>query len=243
MSHEELSPSAAALVAARIGATGAGAMDVNAACSGFVSALTLAAGQVEAGRARTVLVVGADLMTRLTDPTDRGTAALFGDGAGAVLVSACATPGGVGPAVLGRRRHPRPPGRRLARGGDPAHERPRHLPPGGRPALRVDARRRLRSRQARWTTSTSSPSTRPTAGSSPRSASGSASIATRVIDCIDRYGNTSAATIPLALADAHTAGRLEAGSTGAARGVRRRADLGGDRHRVGGPGREAITDA
>ena len=101
MSHDQLSPNAAALVADRIGATAAGAIDVNAACSGFVSALALAAGQVEVGRARTVVVVGADLMSRITDPDDRRTAALFGDGAGAVVVSAGTGSTAIGPSVLG----------------------------------------------------------------------------------------------------------------------------------------------
>ena len=58
-----------------------------AACTGFLSGLSLAAAQVEAGRARHVLVIGADLMSRFVDPDDRRTAALFGDGAGAVVVS------------------------------------------------------------------------------------------------------------------------------------------------------------
>ncbi len=242
MSHEELSPSAAALVASRIGATGAGAMDVNAACSGFVSALTLAAGQVEAGRARTVLVVGADLMTRLTDPTDRGTAALFGDGAGAVLVSACAAPGGVGPAVLG------------------ADGTRGHLVAASREEaiLRMNGHDTFRQAVDRLSESTLAAVS--AAGRSLddidvfafHQANGRILAAVgerlgldreRVIDCIDRYGNTSAATIPLALADAHTAGRLEAGST-----VLLAAFGGGLTWAATvieweAPGREAITDA
>ena len=101
MSHEELTPNAAPLVATRLGAHRAGAIDVGAACSGFVSALALAAAQVESGRARNVLVVGADLMTRMIDPDDRSTAALFGDGAGAVVVGATEHHDGIGPVVLG----------------------------------------------------------------------------------------------------------------------------------------------
>ena len=73
--------------------TAAGAFDVGAACTGFLSGLALAAAQVEAGRARHVLVIGADLMSRFVDPDDRRTAALFGDGAGAVVVGPTDGPG------------------------------------------------------------------------------------------------------------------------------------------------------
>jgi 3-oxoacyl-[acyl-carrier-protein] synthase-3 len=64
-----------------------GAMDLNAACSGFVYALTMAYGLIAIG-ARRLLVIGSDVMTRLTDPHDRDTAILFGDGAGAIVIEA-----------------------------------------------------------------------------------------------------------------------------------------------------------
>ena len=70
-----------------------GAIDVGAACAGFVYALGLAASVVESGRARHVLVVGAETLSRITDPDDRGTAVLFGDGAGACVVSPSTGPG------------------------------------------------------------------------------------------------------------------------------------------------------
>jgi 3-oxoacyl-[acyl-carrier-protein] synthase III len=101
MTPDAVAPNAAPLVAARLGAGRAGALDVGAACTGFLSALALGAAQIESGRAGTVLVVGADLMSRLTDPDDRATAALFADGAGAVVLGASAGPTRVGPAVLG----------------------------------------------------------------------------------------------------------------------------------------------
>jgi 3-oxoacyl-[acyl-carrier-protein] synthase-3 len=81
-------PSTAALVAHRIGARDAAAYDLSAACSGFVYGLAQAAGLVEGGIARTVLVVGAEVLSRITDPTDRGTCILFADGAGGALVTA-----------------------------------------------------------------------------------------------------------------------------------------------------------
>jgi 3-oxoacyl-[acyl-carrier-protein] synthase-3 len=85
---DNLFPSTAALVAHRIGARDAAAYDLSAACSGFVYGLAQAAGLVEGGIARSVLVVGADLMSRITDRTDRGTCILFADGAGGALVTA-----------------------------------------------------------------------------------------------------------------------------------------------------------
>jgi 3-oxoacyl-[acyl-carrier-protein] synthase-3 len=101
MSHDQFAPSAAALAAARLGTRYAGALDVNAACAGFVSALGLAGAQIESGRAESVLVIGADLLSRLTDRDDRSTAGLFGDGAGAVLIRPVTAPGRLGPVVLG----------------------------------------------------------------------------------------------------------------------------------------------
>lgn len=98
-SSEEMSPHAAPMVAADIGAKGAGAMDVSAACTGFLASLTMAAGMVETGRARTVVVIGADALYRFLDKDDRGTAMLFGDGAGAVVLTAVEGPSQVGAAI------------------------------------------------------------------------------------------------------------------------------------------------
>jgi 3-oxoacyl-[acyl-carrier-protein] synthase-3 len=100
ISNDELTPAAAPRVAAELGAGAAAALDVNAACTGFVSALSLACAQVESGRAANVLVIGAELMSRIIDPDDRATAPLFGDGAGAVVVRGAAR-GRIGPVVLG----------------------------------------------------------------------------------------------------------------------------------------------
>jgi 3-oxoacyl-[acyl-carrier-protein] synthase-3 len=86
MSQDELTPNTAPLVAHALGAERAGAIDVGAACTGWLSGLQLASGQVEAGRAERVLLIGAEILTRLTDFEDRKTAALFGDGAGAVVL-------------------------------------------------------------------------------------------------------------------------------------------------------------
>jgi 3-oxoacyl-[acyl-carrier-protein] synthase-3 len=81
-------PAAAPRVAALLGATRAGALDLGAACAGFTYGLALAADTVRAGSADHVLVIGSERFTDILDPFDRGTAFLFGDGAGAALVSA-----------------------------------------------------------------------------------------------------------------------------------------------------------
>ncbi len=85
-----LFPSTACLVQDRLGAKGAWGFDLVAACSGFVYGLTTAAHFVMAGTHRKVLVIGADTMSRVIDYTDRGTCILFGDGAGAMLVEPAA---------------------------------------------------------------------------------------------------------------------------------------------------------
>jgi 3-oxoacyl-[acyl-carrier-protein] synthase III len=98
---DEITPNAAPLVAGLIGAGRAGALDVGAACTGWVSALAMACGQIESGRAGQALVVGADFLSRFLDFSDRDTAPLFADGAGAAVVSATDSPTGrVGPIVL-----------------------------------------------------------------------------------------------------------------------------------------------
>jgi 3-oxoacyl-[acyl-carrier-protein] synthase-3 len=100
MSPDEVTPGTAPLVAAALGANGTGALDVNAACSGFISGVSMATGLIESRRAERVLVVGADILSRLTDFDDRKTAALFGDGAGAVVLGPGDGVKGIGPVVL-----------------------------------------------------------------------------------------------------------------------------------------------
>ena len=81
-------PSTACLLQARLGANGCPAFDVNAACSGFLFALSTADKFIRSGDCRNVLVVGAETLTRLVDWNDRTTCVLFGDGAGAVVLQA-----------------------------------------------------------------------------------------------------------------------------------------------------------
>ncbi len=81
-------PSSACLLQARLGVVGCGAFDVNAACSGFLYALSVADKFIKSGDAKTVLVVGAETLTRMVDWSERTTCVLFGDGAGAVVLKA-----------------------------------------------------------------------------------------------------------------------------------------------------------
>jgi 3-oxoacyl-[acyl-carrier-protein] synthase-3 len=86
-------PSTACLIQHRLGAAGCPAFDVNAACSGFVYALTVADKFIRSGAARTALVIGSETLTRMVDWDDRTTCVLFGDGAGAVVLKADAETG------------------------------------------------------------------------------------------------------------------------------------------------------
>ena len=94
-------PSTACLVQDALGASSAAAFDLSAGCSGFVYGLGVAANMIEAGAYQTVLVIGAETLSRITDWTDRNTCVLFGDGAGAVLLQANGAEGGVLSTVLG----------------------------------------------------------------------------------------------------------------------------------------------
>ncbi|MFN8163507.1 MAG: beta-ketoacyl-ACP synthase 3 [Solirubrobacterales bacterium] len=208
-SNDELMPGAAPRVAAAIGAERAGAFDVNAACTGFVSALAVACGQIESGRAANVLVVGADLMTQLIDPDDRATAAVFGDGAGAVLMRG-AGEGRIGPIVLGA---------------DGANAE-LIFTPRATGLTRMDGHETFRHAVDRMSEVTTAAAA--AAGVSLaeidvfvyhqanarilRSVGDRLGLPSeRVVDSIRHFGNTSAASIPLALEDARLAGDLAPG--------------------------------
>jgi len=85
---DETFPSTATRIQARLGMTRGAAFDVQAVCSGFIYALSVADNFIKAGQAKTVLVIGAETMSRILDWSDRGTCVLFGDGAGAAVLSA-----------------------------------------------------------------------------------------------------------------------------------------------------------
>jgi 3-oxoacyl-[acyl-carrier-protein] synthase-3 len=207
---DELMPSAAPLVAHELGAFGAGAFDVGAACTGFLSALTVGAAQIETGRARAAVVIGADLMSRVLDLDDRSTAAVFADGAGAVVLQATGGPSRLGPVVLG------------ADGDGADHIRI----PRSDSLIRMQGHETFREAVAHLTLSTEQAVH--AAGLALddidlfvyHQANGRILTAVgerldldldRVVDCIAEYGNTCAATLPLALAHAADHGRLHDG--------------------------------
>jgi 3-oxoacyl-[acyl-carrier-protein] synthase-3 len=102
-STESSIPNTAAVVAHRLGIAAPGAYDLNAACAGFCYALANAADAVKAGTARHVLVIGSEKMTAWIDPDDRATCIIFADGAGAAVVGPAGDgePAGIGPVVWG----------------------------------------------------------------------------------------------------------------------------------------------
>lgn len=94
-------PATACLVQDALGAARAGAYDLEAGCSGFVYALATAAGMIRGGMYNTILVVGSETLSRVVDWSDRATCVLFGDGAGAVVVRGSEEPGGILASILG----------------------------------------------------------------------------------------------------------------------------------------------
>ena len=95
MTPDYSTPSTACLVQNALGAIHAGALDLNAGCSGFVYALSLANSAIVSGEQDMVLVIGAETMSSIVDMQDRSTAVIFGDGAGALLLQAADGPSGV----------------------------------------------------------------------------------------------------------------------------------------------------
>jgi 3-oxoacyl-[acyl-carrier-protein] synthase-3 len=207
---DEVMPNAAPLVAHELGAVRAGAFDVGAACTGFLSALAVGTGQIESGRAQCVLVIGADLMSRILDPEDRTTAAVFADGAGAVVLTATSETSRIGPIVLG------------ADGAGADHI----IVPRDEGVIRMRGHETFREAVARLSLSTvqaaRAAGTRlddidlfvyHQANGRILSAVGERLSLSpdRVVDCISEYGNTSAATLPLALDHVERDGRLKPG--------------------------------
>jgi 3-oxoacyl-(acyl-carrier-protein) synthase III len=100
VSHLLQTPAAATLVAFELGLERPAAFDISAACAGFCHGIALASDMVRGGSAKYVLVVGVERLSDITDPTDRGTAFIFADGAGAAVVGPSEEPG-IGPVVWG----------------------------------------------------------------------------------------------------------------------------------------------
>jgi 3-oxoacyl-[acyl-carrier-protein] synthase-3 len=209
-------PAVACRVQAALGAAGP-AMDISAACSGFIYALSVADGFIRLGQARTALVIGAEIYSRILDWQDRGTAVLFGDGAGAVVLQAGEPDG---PGILSTHLH--------ADGtlGDLLYvdgavgqpDRPGHLRMNGREVFRhavaklaatVDEALEangLTQDDVAWLVPHQAnlriiDAMGRKLGLSPE----------RVVVTVDRHANTSAASIPLALDEARRDGRIRPG--------------------------------
>jgi 3-oxoacyl-[acyl-carrier-protein] synthase-3 len=209
VSQERPMPNIAPQVAAKVGASRAAALDLGAACSGFVYGLGVAAAFIRAEQASEVLLVGADLLSLQTDPTDRRTAPLFGDGAGAVVLGAA---GDAAPWTI-----------ELGADGTAAsliqNDRRRGV-------ITMNGHETYIQAVNRMTAATRSVCTR--AGLRlddidlfvfhqanariTRAVSERLELEpSRVVDCIAELGNTSAASIPLALEHARGEGRLAEG--------------------------------
>ena len=217
-------PSTAALVKEAIGNTKAFAFDVAAACSGFVYAYATASAFLASGQAKHVLVIGAELLTRFLDYTDRSTCILFGDGAGAVVLSASDKPG----TPVGMEMTTEPQGAYmiwLPAGGAKA-------PPSAETIARGEHYIRMEGKEtyrfATRTLATTALESIRRAGLEPDDIDlfipHQANI--RIIEAVakgldlpmdkmfvnlDRYGNTSAASVPIALAEAVNGGRVQVG--------------------------------
>jgi 3-oxoacyl-[acyl-carrier-protein] synthase-3 len=186
-----------------------GAIDMDAACAGFVYALVTAGSMIEAGRIRTAVVVGAETLSRITDPNDRGTVVLFGDGAGACVLTV-GTEGGLLSFDLGC---------------DGGLARILEVPAGeayirmeGAEVFRRAVRVVVRSADAaldRAGLTAADVDVFVPHQANARIVSAACDrlgiAADRTVLNLDRYGNTSAASIPIALAEAAEAGRLHDG--------------------------------
>jgi 3-oxoacyl-[acyl-carrier-protein] synthase-3 len=218
-------PSTATLVKEAIGNSTAAAFDVAAACSGFVFAYATADAYVRSGMARHVLVVGAELLTRFIDFSDRATCILFGDGAGAVVLSASDEPGG---GLAGLEMTTDPDGAYmiwLPSGGSRSPSSVETIQRGEH-FIRMEGRETYR--YATRTLATSALSAIEKAGWQPGEvdlfvphqaniriieavAKGLGLPMERMVVNIDRYGNTSAASVAIALDEAVRSGRVDVG--------------------------------
>jgi 3-oxoacyl-[acyl-carrier-protein] synthase III len=212
LSQDEVTPNSAPIVAHKLGALRAGAFDVGAACTAFLAALAQGTAQIESGRARYVLVVGADFVTRLVDYADRRTAPLFADAAGGVVLGpGDADRGAIGPIVLGA------DGSRAGALFATIAER----------KIRMDGPEVFRHAVARMGEVTVDAVARAglalddidlfvfhQANARITKALGErlAIDAARVVECIETIGNASAATLPIGLAAAQSDGRLLPGA-------------------------------
>lgn len=218
-------PSTACLLQAKLGAKGCAAFDVQAVCTGFVYALATADLYIRSGQYKCALVVGAEVFSRILDWNDRGTCVLFGDGAGAVVLQASDAPGIVATALHA----------------DGSHAGilcvPGNVNSGGitgDPMLRMDGQAvfkfavRVLDEVGREVTAAAGVPLADVDWWIPHQANVRILDATarklgvspdRVVISVDRHGNTSAASIPLALDEAVRAGKVRRGQRMVLEGV------------------------
>jgi 3-oxoacyl-[acyl-carrier-protein] synthase III len=206
----ESMPSVACLVGEEIGAPGAGAMDLAAACAGFSYAASVAAAMLRSGAAGRVLLIGSDAMSTIVDPDDRSTAVLFGDGAGAVVLDAGEGDSGFVDHILGADGRGAP----LGRAGHPGDDE--KLFQNGREVFKFAVRilpdmvEKLLSRNGLSPDEVQYLIPHQANARIIRSAARKMEIPEdRVVINLDRFGNTSAASIPLSYPDIY--GAMEPG--------------------------------
>ena len=215
MTPEYAFPSTACLVQDALGAERAAAFDLSAGCSGFVYGLSLVADLIAAGTYSRALVIGAETFSRILDWTDRNTCVLFGDGAGAIVVQANGAPGGVLSSVLGADGS----GGELLilRGGGSAHPATLETVEQGLHFVRMEGRpvfrfaTRIMPQAARQVLQQADLTVDEVSLFIPHQANDRILQAAarglgvpfeRMFTNLDRYGNTSAASIPIALCEA-----------------------------------------
>jgi 3-oxoacyl-[acyl-carrier-protein] synthase-3 len=212
-------PSTAVHVQAALGAKKAFGFDLAAACSGFIYGLSVADGMIRAGQVNNVLVIGSEVYSRILNFADRGTCVLFGDGAGAVLLQARDVAAD-GPGVLSTHLHA---DGRLAEllyvdGAVGQPDKPGHLVMNGREVFRHAVT--LLASAVSEALSTNGLTSQDIDWLVPHQANRRiidgvgrklGLSADRVVITVDRHANTSAASIPLALGQAMTDGRIKPG--------------------------------
>jgi 3-oxoacyl-[acyl-carrier-protein] synthase-3 len=224
LSPDMLCPSTACLVQHRIGAKRAAAVDIEAACSGFVYGLSLARGAIVSGEAERVLLIGAEVTSRFVDWTDRGTCVLFGDGAGAVVLSASEDGRGILGTVLGADGGGASlidvpaGGSRMPASVQTVTDRQHVLHLKGQDVFKSGVRSMSQAVQdvlKKCGLAISDIALLIPHQANSRIISAVADSLSfpmdRVMVNVDRYGNTSAATIPMALHEAVAAGRVKTG--------------------------------
>jgi 3-oxoacyl-[acyl-carrier-protein] synthase-3 len=210
-------PSTACLVQRELGIAGCPAFDVQAVCSGFVYGLTVADAMIRAGDVRNAIVIGAEVFSRILDWNDRGTCVLFGDGAGAVVLSASDRPGILAAKLHADGRHESI----LRTAGNVAHGSIT-----GHPFLTMDGQAVFKlavgvlDEVARETVAAAGMTVEQIDWLIPHQANVRILQATgrklglppgKVVVTVDRHANTSAASVPLALDAAVRDGRVRAG--------------------------------